>query len=153
MHILSKAREGRKAVQRLKEKYGDKITESWSNRYRFVDMAILRTIEYAEVIEIMKGFKGMKVMDSGFAYHIMDETVNKGIGVAKVLDLLGLGKGEAAGVGDSITDLELLRACGYSAIVANGDGRLRGTVDYIAREKFGMGFAEIAEKILSMGKA
>jgi hydroxymethylpyrimidine pyrophosphatase-like HAD family hydrolase len=116
-------------------------------------MAILRTIEYAEVIEVMKGFKGMKVMDSGFAYHIMDETVNKGVGVAKALDLLGLGKGEAAGVGDSITDLELLRACGYSAIVANGDERLRGTVDYIAKEKFGIGFAEIAEKILSMGKA
>jgi phosphoglycolate phosphatase (TIGR01487 family) len=153
MYILCKEREGRKAVQRLKEKYGDKITESWSNRYRFVDMAILRTVGYSEVVGVVKGFKGMKVLDSGFAYHIMDETVNKGVGVAKALALLGLKKSEAAGVGDSITDLELFEACGYSAMVANGDERLRGKVDYMAKEKFGRGFAEIAEKILSMRKA
>jgi phosphoglycolate phosphatase (TIGR01487 family) len=153
MHILCRVREGGKAVQRLREEYGDKIKESWSNRYRFVDMAILRTIGYAEVVEVVKGFKGMKVMDSGFAYHIMDETVDKGVGVAKALSLLGLCREEAAGVGDSITDLELLQACGYKAIVANGDKRLEGSADYVAKEKFGKGFAEIAEKILSMRKA
>jgi hypothetical protein len=153
MHVLCRVRDGGKAVQRLREKYGDRIKESWSNRYRFVDMAILRTIDYIEVAEVVRGFNGMKVMDSGFAYHIMDETVNKGTGVAKALELLGLGKGEAAGVGDSITDLELLQACGYRAIVANGDERLRGAVDYVAKEKFGRGFAEIADRILTMGKA
>jgi 3-deoxy-D-manno-octulosonate 8-phosphate phosphatase KdsC-like HAD superfamily phosphatase len=49
--------------------------------------------------------------------------------------------------------LELLQACGYRAIVANGDERLRGAVDYVAKEKFGRGFAEIADRILTMGKA
>jgi len=153
MYVLCKTREGKKVVQRLKDRYGEKISESWSNRYRFVDMVILRTIGYDEVAEVVRGFRGMKVLDSGFAYHIMDETVNKGVGVSKALGLLGVEKGEAAGVGDSITDLELLQACGYRTMVANGDVRLRGTVDYIAKEKFGRGFAEVAERVLAMGKA
>lgn len=153
LHILCKIREAKKVVERLKEKYGDRVTESWSNRYRFVDMAILRTLDYDEVKEVVKGFKGMKVVDSGFAYHILDESVDKGVGVNKALTLLGVRKEEVAGIGDSITDTELLQACGYRAIVGNGDQRLKGSVNYMAREKFGKGFAEIAGRILTMEKA
>jgi hydroxymethylpyrimidine pyrophosphatase-like HAD family hydrolase len=110
-------------------------------------------LEYDDVVEIVKGFKGMKVMDSGFAFHILDESVDKGVGVTKALGLLGIGREDAVGIGDSMTDSELLQACGFKAIVANGDQRLRGSVDYVAREKFGQGFAEIAERILTDGKA
>lgn len=153
MYILCKVRAARKAVEKLRERYGDRVSESWSNRYRFVDMAILRTLEYGEVMEVVKGFDGLKVMDSGFAFHILDAGIDKGVGVAKALGLLGLVKEEAAGIGDSMTDSELLQACGFRAIVANGDQRLRGGVDYVAREKFGRGFAEIADKILAGERA
>lgn len=153
MYILCKIREAKRAVEKLRERYGDRVSESWSNRYRFVDMAILRTLEYDEVMEVVKGFKGMKVMDSGFAFHILDESIDKGVGVSKALELLGVGREEAAGIGDSMTDSELLQACGFRAIVANGDKRLMGAVDYVAREKFGRGFAEIVERILPSGKA
>lgn len=148
MYILCKVREARKAVEKLRERYGERVSESWSNRYRFVDMAILRTLGHGEVEETVKEFPGLKVIDSGFAFHILDASVDKGVGVAKALALLGVTMEEAAGIGDSMTDTELLQACGYRAIVGNGDPRLRDRVDYVAKERFGKGFAEIADRIL-----
>lgn len=152
MYILCRVRKARRVLEGLRERYGDRVKESWSNRYRFVDMAILRTIGFEEVAEVVKGFKGMKVIDSGFAYHILDKGVDKGVGVARALELLGVGREEAAGVGDSMTDAELFKACGFKALVANGDERLKSAVDYICKERFGKGFAEVAEKILAMRK-
>jgi len=149
MRILGERGAAKKVVQELKEAYGSEIRESWSNNYRFVDVAIRRSPDIKKVQAVVKKFKGMKVVDSGFAYHILDEKVDKGTGLLQAIKLLGLDPGEVAGIGDSITDLELLRVCGFKGVVANGDPRIKEIADYVAKEEFGKGFAEIVQYVIS----
>jgi phosphoglycolate phosphatase (TIGR01487 family) len=149
MRILGEKGAARRVVQELKDAYGSEIRESWSNKYRFVDMAIQWSRDIKELRTIVKKFKGMKLIDSGFAYHILDERIDKGAGLLQTMKLLKLQPSEVAGVGDSITDLEMLRVCGFKGVVANGDPRIKKIANYVAKEEFGKGFAEIARHIIS----
>jgi len=149
MRILGEKGAARRVVQELKDAYGSEIRESWSNKYRFVDMAIQWSLDIKKLRAIVKKYKGMKVIDSGFAYHILDEKIDKGTGLLRAIKLLKLNPSEVAGVGDSITDLEMLRVCGFKGVVANGDPRIKEIADYVAEEEFGKGFAEISRHISS----
>ena len=149
MWVLSQNRRAADIVKALRETYGDRVEESWSNRYRFVDMAIIRNMDFEGVKSVVGRFGGMKVIDSGFAYHILDENVNKGKALSKAISILGVEPAAVAGVGDSTTDIELLEACGLKCAVANGDKGVKEIADYVAKEPFGEGFAEIAQMILS----
>ncbi|MCC6013369.1 MAG: phosphoglycolate phosphatase [Candidatus Verstraetearchaeota archaeon] len=148
IRIIGRKGIGRKAVEELKKVYPNEIKESWSNAFRFVDVAIRRTLDIEKVENVIKKIKGAKVIDSGFAYHITDENVDKGKGLLLALKLIGLKPEEVAGVGDSITDLEMLNICKFKATVANADPRIKKIADYVASKEFGLGFVEIAEKIL-----
>jgi len=149
MRILGERGAARRVVQELKDAYGSEIKESWSNNYRYVDMAIQWSQDIKKVRGIVKRYKGMKVIDSGFAYHILDEKIDKGAGLLRAIKLIKLNTSEVAAVGDSITDLEMLRVCGFRGVVANGDQRIKEIADFVAREEFGKGFAEIAKHIIS----
>ncbi len=138
----------RRAVGSLKEEYGDKIKEAWSNVYRNVDAAILRTLELKDVETVVQRFKGLKVIDSGFAYHIIDSRIDKGVGVAKAAKWIGIEKGDMAGVGDSVTDCELLSSTSFKCAVANAPPELRKIADTISAAPYGEGFAEIAQAII-----
>jgi hypothetical protein len=149
MKILGEIGAARKVVQELKNAYGSEIKESWSNNYRYVDMAIQWSRDIKKVRGIVKRYKGIKVIDSSFAYHILDEKIDKGAGLLRAIKLIKLNTSEVAAVGDSITDLEMLRVCGFRGVVANGDQRIKEIADFVAKEEFGKGFAEIAKHIIS----
>ncbi len=153
LRILGRKGIAKQVVEELKRLYGEEVKESWSNRFRFVDMAIRRTIEFEKVQEVVKKFDGVKVLDSNFAYHITDENVDKGKGVMRALKFLGVRPEDVAGIGDSITDLEMFRICGFKAAVANADPRLKEIANMVSEKEFGLGFAEIAERILSMQRS
>lgn len=149
MKILGEKGLGKMAVGRLRSVFGDLIREAWSNPHRYVDAAIMRTLSLEEVTSEVSKLGGVKVIDSGFAFHILDENVDKGKGLTEALKWIGVGKEEVAGVGDSMTDLELLRATGFKCAVANAEEAIKMEADYTAKSKYGSGFAEIAEMILS----
>ncbi|MBC7120801.1 MAG: phosphoglycolate phosphatase [Candidatus Methanosuratus sp.] len=147
--ILGERGLGRRAIDHLRLVYGDLIRESWSNPHRYVDAAIMRTIDYSKIVSEVSKFDGVKVIDSGFAYHILDRKVDKGVGLLEAIRWAGINKEEVAGVGDSMTDAELLRAARIRCVVANGDELIKREADYVSKSAFGKGFAEIAEAILS----
>jgi hydroxymethylpyrimidine pyrophosphatase-like HAD family hydrolase len=43
----------------------------------------------------------------------------------------------------------MLQACGFKGVVANGDKRIKEIANFVAKEEFGKGFAEIAKNIIS----
>jgi hypothetical protein len=152
MFVLARNRSAREVVTELKRIHGSSIRESWSNSYRFADMAIFRTIDFANVDAVVKTFPGMKVIDSGFAYHILDENVNKGTGIEKLAELAKVEVSEIAGIGDSDTDIDLLQACGFRCAVSNASPGLKAVAEFIAKDSFGRGFAEITDYILSRNR-
>jgi phosphoglycolate phosphatase (TIGR01487 family) len=149
IRILGEKGAARKVVQELKDVYGSKIKEHWSNDYRFVDMALQWSGNIKAIRGLVERHKGMKVIDSGFAFHILNEKINKGTGLLHAIKMIKLNADEVAAVGDSVTDLEMLQTCGFKGVVANGDKRIKEIADFIAKEEFGKGFAEIVEHIIS----
>jgi len=84
----------------------------------------------------------VEVVDSGFAVHIKDRNVNKGLGLTKIAELFELELDEIAAFGDSENDAQMLEVAGVGIAVGNADSTARSVADYVAREKYGAGVVE-----------
>ncbi|RLE48355.1 MAG: phosphoglycolate phosphatase, partial [Candidatus Methanomethylicota archaeon] len=134
------------ALEAVKAKYGQ-VSESWSNRYRHVDLVIGRNLDLSELRSFLaQAAPGVKVIDSGFAYHLVDENVNKGKGLMRALSMMGIKPQEVLAIGDSEVDVEMLEVARLGAVVANADEKAKAVADYVASKSFGEGFVEIVEK-------
>ena len=152
IRVIGEKGKAKEVVEELKSTYGEKVRETWSNTYRLVDVAILRTLPLNAIKEVANKFSGIKVVDSGFAFHIIDEKVDKGVGTQMAAEWAGIDLSEIAGIGDSITDLELLKACGYKCAVSNGHAEIKKIADFVSEKKYGEGFTEIAKRILTLNQ-
>ena len=139
------------ALKKLKEAYGSEIVESSSNPYRYVDRVIKRTLSAEAIWRVVRDVPNLKFFDSGFAYHFIDSSVNKGTGVEKAADILGVDLSEVAAVGDSSNDLDMLKVAGYSIALANAPQELKAVSDYVTRKPYGEGFCEAIEHLKEIG--
>ncbi|MCQ5376605.1 MAG: phosphoglycolate phosphatase [Candidatus Methanomethylicia archaeon] len=146
--ILGDIEGPKKALEKLRQAHGSEVKEAWSNAYRFADLAILRTLAPEKIRPIVSEIEGIKVIDSGFAYHIIDKRVDKGAGLKVAADWIGIKPEELAGIGDSMTDIELLRYAGFRGAVANAPDEVKRVANFVAAKRYGEGFAEIVDKIL-----
>jgi len=150
VRVLGSSEEARKALRELKERFGDRVQETWSNRYRLVDIALKRTIERSIVEEVVRGYPSLKLMDSGFAYHLVNRSVNKGLGLKVAAELMGVSLNEVLAVGDSETDLELLEVAGFRVALQNAPPRLKALAHHITSKPNGEGFVEAAKLALNV---
>lgn len=147
--ILGKGEEARKALTKLKEKFGDKVEESWTNPYRWVDVALKRTIDKNLILKVIQNFPHLKLLDSGFAYHILDKNVDKGKGLKVAVKLMGFKIKETAVVGDSETDIEMFKVAGLKIALANAPKQLKILANHTTKKSNGEGFTEAVKLILS----
>ena len=69
--------------------------------------------------------------------------------MGELLARRGIGFALAGYMGDDVVDLPVLRACGFSATVADGHDEVLGRVDYVAARKGGCGAVrEVCDLIL-----
>lgn len=82
------------------------------------------------------------------------EVEDKRAALARLATARGLGLDRCGYAGDDVVDLPVLRACGFSATVADGHEEVKARVDYVATRGGGRGAVrEICEFILkSQGK-
>ena len=140
--------EARKALEKLKEKFGSLIVESWTNPYRYVDIALQRTLEKDKILDVVLGFSGLKLLDSGFAYHLLDKNVDKGKGLKVAVQLMGFRLEEVAVVGDSETDIEMFKVAGLKFALANSPQNLKNIANHVTSKNDGEGFVEATKIIL-----
>jgi phosphoglycolate phosphatase (TIGR01487 family) len=82
------------------------------------------------------------VVDSGFALHIKDARVNKGVGLAKVAELLSIPLSEFAAFGDAENDVQMLQMAGTGIAVGNADPEAKAAATYVAKHLYGLGVVE-----------
>jgi len=148
LKILGNGMEARKALEKLKEKFGSLIVESWTNPYRYVDIALQRTLEKDKILDVVLGFSGLKLLDSGFAYHLLDKNVDKGKGLKVAVQLMGFRLEEVAVVGDSETDIEMFKVAGLKFAPANSPQNLKNIANHVTSKNGGEGFVEATKIIL-----
>jgi 3-deoxy-D-manno-octulosonate 8-phosphate phosphatase KdsC-like HAD superfamily phosphatase len=77
--------------------------------------------------------------------EIRPHGIDKGVGLGRVTEVLGLATDRIGGVGDSDPDLSFLRTVGFSAAPANATPAVQTAVHYVARGAFGQGLLEVLD--------
>lgn len=97
----------------------------------------------------MSDFSNIHLVDAEFAYHLTDKNICKGDALCKTAKLMGLKPKDFVAVGDSDNDIDLFQTAGLSFAVANATSAVKKEADYVLKNKFGDGFSEMVEYLLS----
>ena len=82
-----------------------------------------------------------RLMDPYYDFMIHTSTVaemvpkgfNKGTGIEKVCELLGVDISDSYAFGDSVNDTEMMEAAGHAIVMGNGTDELKAIADYVTR--------------------
>ena len=79
--------------------------------------------------------------------ELINRAFDKGRGILRICDYLGIGVEDTLGFGDSMNDLEMIDTAGYSVAMANGDPTIKEHSDLIAPSVEDDGLAWAFEKL------
>ncbi len=117
-----------------------------------VGRAIIATREPYElaVIEAIRelGLELHVIFNKG-AVMVLPSGVNKGTGVRRALDELGISPHVVAGAGDAENDHALLGACEWGVAVANALPAIKQRADLVTQQTHGAGVAELLGRIIA----
>ena len=117
-----------------------------SARYRFTDIALQRDFDVAAATAYAeKHGLAVDILDTTYAVHIKDKRVDKGTGMKRVAERMGIDPKEFAAIGDSNSDRPMFELAGFRASVGNAGQELKDVSDFVAKGEYGNGFAEIIE--------
>ena len=147
MEILADPKVCEEAFQKLSAEFP--IKKYNSSRYRFTDIALERDFDVASVVRRAQELGlPVDIIDTTYAVHIKDRRVDKGTGLARIAEHMQIDLSQFAAIGDSNSDLPMFRLAGYRASVGNASVELKSISDYVAKAKFGNGFAEIVNHMI-----
>ncbi|MEP7243048.1 MAG: HAD-IIB family hydrolase [Gammaproteobacteria bacterium] len=90
----------------------------------------------------------LQVIFNKGAVMVLPAGVNKATGLAAALETLAVSPHNAVGIGDAENDHALLRACEFSAAVANALPTLKDTADMVTTRDHGAGVTELIDALL-----
>lgn len=122
--------------------------ELYSPGYRYADLAVARTVPVDEVRAVLAG-QPVQVLDTGYAIHLQTPGVNKGTALRALAPVMGMLPEQFLAIGDSLNDLQMIRAAGVGVALANGHPDLKAVADYITKKEYGDGFVEAVERYFS----
>lgn len=115
------------------------------NRWRETEVAVAMDRPATPLREIAER-EGMRVFDTGFAYHVTSPAVDKGRGLETAARVLGHEAAEFVAIGDSENDIAMFEVAGRSYAVANADTGALAATDVVLEGAYADGFLEATER-------
>jgi hypothetical protein len=142
--VLGDIAECLQAVEYLRKFYDIELLDA---EYRKSEVCLRRNFELDEARKTLSegGFNRIKLIDSGFAYHIIDARVSKGEALRYIANEIGVDVENFVAIGDSENDIDLIETAGIGVAVSNADKRLKERADIITSKKNGDGVVEALE--------
>ena len=131
-------------VQEHFQKQGISL-DLFSPTYRFSDLAFARTVPAEEVRMVLRD-EPVQVIDTGYAIHLQTPGINKGTALRELAQEMRLTPADFLAIGDSLNDVQMLKAAGIGITVANAHPDVKAVAQYIAGKEYGDGFVEAIEK-------
>ncbi len=129
-----------KAVEILRRHFDVELLD---NDYRKSEVCLRRTFPIDEARKILPS--DVRIIDSGFAYHITDRNVSKGKALKFIAERLGIDLKDVVAIGDSENDIDMFEVAGIGVAVANADVRLKMVADIVTSKPNGDGVVEALE--------
>ena len=115
---------------------------------RLTEVVLERTFDLDAARRIVAGRGlGVSLSDSLFAYHINSAGVDKGSGLAHAARMLGADMSDVVAIGDSETDLPMLRIAGTSVALANAPEGVKSAATMVTEAPAGGGVVEAVDRL------
>lgn len=116
------------------------------NRWRETEIAVSRE-QPLEPLREIAAREGMRVFDTGYAYHVTAPDVDKGRGLNATAARLGFESDAFAAIGDSENDAAMFEIAGEAYAVANADDTATRAADHVTDQSYADGLLEAISKI------
>ncbi|MFC7057079.1 phosphoglycolate phosphatase [Halovenus salina] len=114
------------------------------NRWRATELAVSRDSPLDPLVELADEY-GLTVVDTGYAYHVHEASVDKGVALQRMASELDRNPGEFAFIGDSPNDVPGFEIAGTAVAVDNAPDSVKPNADYTTSKAYGGGFLEAVE--------
>jgi len=135
------------AFELLKEHFA---LERLDQEYRKTEIGLRRNFDVAKARQILRDHPEVDIVDTGFAVHIKSKRFNKGTGLSRIAELMGLDARDFVALGDSPNDIEMLKTAGLGVAVGNAHPELKKVAGMVTAGEHGAGVEE-ALKLLKEG--
>ena len=139
-----------RAVVETFEEHGGEIGwggDTTVNRWRETELALSTDADEELLRRVAAEVPGIEVVDTGYAFHVKSTEVNKGDGLVRAADRLGLDPESFVAIGDSENDVSTFGVAGDSYAVANADAAATAAADVVLDEGFMSGTASVLESL------
>ncbi len=116
--------------------------------YRITEIGLRRNFDVERARQILKEYPEVEIVDTGFAVHIKSKRINKGTGLKRIAELMGMDVRDFAAIGDSPNDIEMLRVSGFGVAVGNAHPELKKVADMVTKGEHGAGVAEAVRYLM-----
>ena len=116
------------------------------NRWRETEIAASREADAALLDAAAEEFD-LRMVDTGYAYHLTDPAADKGTGLRVAGDLLGIEPSAFVAIGDSANDAPAFRVAGESYAVANADDAARAAADEVLADSYADGTLGVLDRL------
>jgi len=146
--IIGNKERSQTALKILKRELGTRVRQK-SSLPRLADIVLDRTFDHNLGNTILRREKmNARIFDSGFAYHLLSNGVDKGAGLRRAAELFNFNRKEIVAIGDGLNDIELFQTAAYSVALANAPQQAKDVADMVTTESYGSGFCEAALAIV-----
>ncbi|WP_435347100.1 phosphoglycolate phosphatase [Haloarchaeobius sp. HRN-SO-5] len=121
------------------------------NRWRETEVAVRLDADEA-LLRDVAGRHGLEVVDTGYAFHLKQPDMSKGLMLERVADRLGYDPAAFVAIGDSENDVSTFERVGRSYAPANADERARAAADVVLDGEHADGTLAALERISASGR-
>ncbi|WP_330632354.1 phosphoglycolate phosphatase [Halocatena halophila] len=117
------------------------------NRWRETEYAVAID-QPLEPLRALAHEAGLRVFDTGYAYHVTDPSIDKGAGLCELCDRLSIDPASVVAIGDSENDVAMFEVAGEAIAVANADERAAAVADRQTSNGYASGVLEALESVV-----
>ena len=115
--------------------------------YRITEIGLRRNFDVKKAMKLLMGFPELDIVDTGFAVHIKSRCINKGTGLKRLAELMGISARDFVAIGDSPNDIEMLKVSGFGVAVGNAHPDVKKAANMVTRGEHGAGVSEAIQYI------
>jgi phosphoglycolate phosphatase (TIGR01487 family) len=119
---------------------------------RITEFGLRRNFDVERARQLLKGYPEVEVVDTGFAVHIKSKRINKGTGLKRIAEMMGLDARDFVAIGDSPNDIEMLSLSGFGVAVGNAHPELKKVADMVTEGEHGAGVEEAVRELRRKGE-
>jgi phosphoglycolate phosphatase (TIGR01487 family) len=119
---------------------------------RKTEIGLRRNFDVERARGLLKDYREVEIVDTGFAVHIKSKKINKGTGLKRIAKLMNLGSKDFVAIGDAPNDIEMLKASGFGVAVGNAHPELKKVAAMVTEGEHGAGVAEAVGELRRRGE-